>query len=251
MPRTLLDLPAELILYILEAASDSADLFSLILTSPGFASVWRTHAATIAPKVLARSVECYSEAQQLDIACYMPPQKVNTASDLIRHPTFEEAAKFHKRILTGARAIDSLYTCFLADVQFLRPFEHLATAEERQSTKRALYYLWRLVRASSFSPRKAGQCIISLPLNLNIPQFHDTLPLCKILDWVHHNGTSSSRLQKLIMKTHKIYGLMDKVRYAHPQRWLKCCEALWRADAFRLSRRKYWNSVGLETVGPL
>ena len=87
MLRTLLDLPAELILHILEAAGDSADLFSLVLTNPGFSSVWRTHAATIAPKVLARSVDCYSKAQQLDIACYMPPQKVHAASDHIRDPT--------------------------------------------------------------------------------------------------------------------------------------------------------------------
>lgn len=76
MPRSLSDLPAELLLYILEAANDSADLFSLILTTPNFASVWKTLTITISPMGLARSIECYESALELDSACYCPVQQI-------------------------------------------------------------------------------------------------------------------------------------------------------------------------------
>lgn len=104
MATTLLDLPAELIVNILESAPDSHGLFALILTAPAFALVWKPHAFTISHTVLRRSVECYSSARQLDLT-----------STLIFPTLFEQTVQRHKRILATASCVDAFYELFLDD----------------------------------------------------------------------------------------------------------------------------------------
>ena len=65
---SILDLPCELILYILEDGDSTSDLSALIATAPIFRDVWKVHTATMSTKVLSREIGCWLEALELDEA---------------------------------------------------------------------------------------------------------------------------------------------------------------------------------------
>jgi len=253
-PRTLLDLPTELHLYILEAAHDSNDLFSLILTAPNFASVWKLHAASVSAKVLARSIECYPSAIQLDLDIYPLTQQPGFASDLNVASDFYETVQSHRRILEVDRCVNAFHTLFVEDcTRDNWGSYHYESSSEESQRKRALCYVWRLVKTSIYGRQKAGHCPISLPPHLNNPELSDTLATVEIISWVYwvyYDDCSSIHLERLILEAYKIYGPTDKVRCAQLRRWIECCNALWRADAHRLLRQKYWDAIGLKQAEP-
>jgi len=253
MVPTLLDLPAELSLCILEAAHDSNDLFSLILTAPSYASIWKHHTASVSAKVLARSIECYSSARQLDLDLYPVTQQPGFASNLNDASGFHEAVQSHRRILDVDRCVDAFYTLFLEDCTHdsWGSYHYEATIEERQSIKRALYYIWRLVRTSTYGRKKAGDRPVSLPPNLNNPELSDTLATVEIMSWAYNQSSSSIRLKGLISRAHKIYDPTDNVQCAQLKRWQLCCHALWRVDAHRLLRQRLWDAIEMKRAEPV
>jgi hypothetical protein len=255
MPRTLLDLPAEIILHILEAAHDSNDLFSLILTAPIFASIWKLYAASVSTKVLAHTIECYPSARQLDLDVYPLTQQPGLASHVNVASGFYETVQSHRRILEVDRCVDAFYTLFLKDCtrrdDVWGPYYFEANIEERQRFKNAFYYVWRFVKTSTYGPKKAGYCPISLPPNLNNPELSDTLVIVEIMSWMYHHGCSNARLNKLFSRAHKIYGPTDRVQCAQSQRWIMCCHALWEVDAHRLLRQKCWDALEMTRAEPV
>jgi len=252
-PRTLLDLPAELILYMLEAAHNSNDLFSLILTAPIFASIWKLHAHSVSIKVLAHSIECYPSARQLDLDVYPLTQQPGLALYVNLASGFYETVQSHRRILEVDRCVDAFHTLFLEDCthESWGSYYYEAPIEERQRIKNAIYYVWRLVKTSTYGPKRAGHCPISLPLNLNNPESSDTLATVEIMSWMYYHGCSSARLNGLFSRAHKIYGHTDRVQCAQSHRWIMCCHALWEIDVHRRLRQKCWDALEMTRAEPV
>ena len=265
MAPSLNGLPSELLCYILEAANDLADLFSLILTTPLLAAVWKANKSRIFPRVLARSVDCFEVAERLDDIF-----TAGTSPSLLNDACFncEDVMRRYKRILAGSRCIDALYAKFLRDwvkdiaFQGVRRREReiqsvidCATAQERQPSKLALYHLWRLVRISAFSlqpgtRRRKGHHNITLPSRLcDIDQPY-LLAVFEILVWTQRYGPRNP-VNKLLNWAWKIYGPTDKLRIKQPKRWILCSESLWASRIFRRSRRRLWRKLRLNLVEPI
>ena len=265
MSPSLLDLPPELIVHILECAHDLTDLFSLILTNRTFASLWKNHATSISPSVLSRNIDCFESAWANDIACFSANP---TPTD------FKQALQRHQRVLAGARCIDAMYTHFLKDwivdihqeniYDGPMPYEYRPryspTPQERQSTKRAFYYLWRIVRTSSYSLQKTkisynerqlfGRHDIFLSPELDKLERHEILPLCEVIGWVWYYGQMKKHLIKLFKQLYRIYGPMDKARCPQPQRWYLCSQAFWNSASFCRTRQEHWKTINFNAMEP-
>lgn len=229
-PRTLLELPPELILCILEAAHDSNDLFSLILTAPIFASIWKLHAASVSTNVLTHSIECYPSARQLDLVVSPLVQQFGLASNNNVINDFYETVQSHRRILELDRCVDAFHALFLKDCTHDKrdSYYYDASIEKHQRTKIALYYVWHLVKTSTYGSVKASHCPFSLPSDLKNTKFSDTLATVEIMSWMFHSHVycRDPLLQNLFLRAYKIYGHTDRVPQPQSQRWIMCCYAL-------------------------
>lgn len=230
IPPTILDLPHELILIVLEFVDSLSDLAALINTAPIFNHVWKTRTASISAAILPTAIECYPQAFSLEEGLH-PEAPV----------TFEMVLQRHSRIVKAARCVNEVWDLFLPDFAteyFIDSPENsrrLHYREHRHDFKSMLYFMWSVVGASAYKPFKLPADLCS---NLHRLPRRYTLPLCEVTAWLGRNV--STQLKSTIAKMRNIYCPRDRVRYSYQGRWMVCCEELWDSDFFTRWHHDYF-----------
>ena len=227
---TILDLPHELILIVLESVESLSDLAALIKTAPSFNNVWKTRTASISAAILPTAIECYSQALMLEEDLH-PEEPVG----------FEMVLQRHSRIVRAARCANEVWDLFLLDFAteyFTNSPEiirRLHYRNHRHDFKLMLYWMWRVVGASAYKPFKLPADLCS---NLHrLPRGH-LLPLCEVTAWL--GGKLSAQVKNTIAKMRNVYRPRDRVRYSYHDRWMVCCEELWNLDFFTKCHNDYF-----------
>ncbi|KAL8788234.1 MAG: hypothetical protein Q9195_007403 [Heterodermia aff. obscurata] len=244
---TLLDLPVEIVLYILQAADSFSDLKSLILTAPSFNNVWKAYTASISSGVLARNIEGFAQVLKLEETV---------------HPKlaagFEPAIERIKRITSAACLAECAYEGYVFNYSRNTRYKNLFVCcdsgqekfclrdpESRRSFKRSFYWLWLLVITSESKPLVLHQPLDPFPLRRT-----DVLSLCEILWWIVAVYENPPQLS-IFRKAYRIYNVEERVRCPHNRRWELCCITLWKAPRFQQTRREYWSlDLGISVPEP-
>lgn len=251
MPKTIHDLPVELILHVLEEINDSHDLFSIIRALPRFNAVWKTHTASISAQVLARSVEDYDIVKKLDDD--FRKQGPQGATSTGRPTGFEETVERHKRILDVVRQASAFSGLYMKGHNLAGySFGHRAVISDPPSSRRAFYYLWRLVRTSDYGlikkDRGSSYRPFSLPLDFEMPETSDIFAICELIGWVLYSRTTGPDLANQIPTLYNIYDWTNRRRCRQSERWVLCCGGLWDDSTFRTLRHTYWTSIRLSPL---
>lgn len=216
----LINLPAEILLYTFQAVDSVADLKSLILTTPMFRDLWKSHTALISSAVLSRNIECIDEAVKLEEAVY--PRGL--------------AIERHKRIISAASLVSNLYGVFVIE-QRSRKYQFIGSksteSECRWSFKRSFYWLWMLVVTSQYKPFALQPSLDPFPLRRK-----DVLSLCELIIWFSDEAYVA--LYLFIRKACRIYRCKDRIRCAQSRRWQICCGDLWQQAQFEKIRLAHW-----------
>lgn len=220
-PTTILDLPHELILIVFESLQSLSDLGALINTAPIFNNVWRTSTASISTAILPTAIECYPQAFSLEQGLH-PEVPVG----------FEMSLQRHSRIVKAACCANEVWDLFLLDFDLAilhypassKP-QHLT--DHRQDFKSMFYYIWGVVGASTYKPFKLPADLCS---NLHRLPRRYILALCEVIVWLAEKVLT--KFKTTISKMRHIHSPCDHVRYSYQDRWIVCCEALWRSDFF-------------------
>ena len=242
----LLDLPVEIVLYILQAADSLSDLKSLILTAPSFNNVWKVYTASISRGVLGRNIECLDEILKLEEAV---------------HPKlaagFGPALERVKRITSAACLASSAYEDYILNYSRSRFYQNLLVPcgsgreefclrdpESRRSFKRSFYCLWMLVITSEYKPLVPRQPLNPFPLRRR-----DVLSLCELAAWIGRSEFPPP--SSLFRKANSIYNLKDRGACVPNRRWEPCCISLWQQPHFQQMRREHWSlDLGLNITEP-
>ncbi|CAF9938289.1 MAG: hypothetical protein HETSPECPRED_001020 [Heterodermia speciosa] len=242
----LLDLPVEIVLYILQAADSLSDLKSLILTAPSFNNVWKVYTASISRGVLGRNIECLDEILNLEKAVHpklaagfgpaLERVKRITSAACLASSAYEDYIFIYSRI--------SFYQDLLVPCGSGREEFCLRDPENRRSFKRSFYCLWMLVITSEYKPLVPRQPLNPFPL-----QRKDVLSLCELAIWILSHVTPAP--SSLFRKASRIYNLKDHVRCLQNRRWELCCISLWQQPHFGQIRREHWSlDLGLTITEP-
>lgn len=222
----LLDLPPEIVLYILKHL-DVSGLYAAIRSHSIFNSSWKSHNRLISAAVLSNSIESYPEAFQLEQAAH---------SEI---PTdFQAVVRQNKRMMDAARCVSNIYELYLED--YVRPWllsrkHHKLTGKNRRAFKRAFYWYWKAVLTAQYKPFRALK-----PLDQLSPRA--VLSLCELLLWVA--SKSFSCLYGPIARTQRIYGrLYNRPRLSAHRKWQICTDNLWDDPDFKTVRRKAWRKI--------
>ena len=137
----LLDLPNEIVPGFL-AYLDVSALYGARRATRFFNNAWETHASSIVTSVLSRSIECYSEALQLE-------EVYAQRYDHLRG--YEAITAQYKRIYLAAQAVSGVYRRF--KMSYSSSMMLYTSGQEdphsRKAYKRALYWFWRFSHAGS------------------------------------------------------------------------------------------------------
>ncbi|KAG7005303.1 hypothetical protein G7Y79_00020g048310 [Physcia stellaris] len=238
------DLPVELILAILENL-DLSDLYSAIRAAPIFNRVWRLHTASISAASLARSIECYPEALQLD-----------QALQSTTFHRFESPLKRHNRLVLATKCVSAAYQTFLQDYlkeyrlggrfRFYEFYED--NEEDRMAFKRAFYWFWRLALSETYRPtthrRPNGtnpyeSSQLSKPLDF--PRRCTVFFVWGLLAYIRREAYRC--LFVVLSKVQRVYGKgEDRQRQSIQWRWQNYSEQLWNDPGFVALRKKYWEN---------
>ena len=243
----LVDLPAELILAILENL-ELSDLYSTIRAAQIFNNVWKSHTAPISAASLARSIECYPEALQLE-----------KAMQRRTFHRFELPLKRHKRLVLAAKCVSAAYETFLQDYlkeptlggrfHFHEFYED--NEEDRVAFKRAFYWFWRLALSATYRPSKdrrpngtAPYEASELPKPLDFPRRCTVFFVWGLLAYIRREAYGC--LSVVLSNLQQIYGKGDDgPRWKIHWRWQRYSEQLWQDPDFAALRRKYWENDAL------
>lgn len=219
---TLLDLPYELVLSILQNLA-LPELYSAIKSHSIFNNIWKSHTSTISTAALSKSIECFPEAMHLAHAA-LPRRPIN----------FEGAVEKHKRIVDAATCVSDMCDAYLHDVLAYDPdqFHYPGT---RRACIRAYYWLWTAVLTSQYKPFRAAKSMDRLPPRA-------MLTLCDIFIWIPVQAYAC--VYSPIARARQIYPpLSSHPRLAQHRRWQICCQELWYHSDFRADRQKAWSQI--------
>lgn len=238
------DLPAELILYILKNL-DLSDLYAAIRAARVFNSVWRLHTATISAASLTRSIECYPEALQLEEA--VTRRKFHKPEQLL---------KKHNRLVRAAKCVSVAYEIFLQD--YLKEYRlggrfrfhefYEDNKQDRVAFKRAFYWFWRLALTASYQASKRRTVTLTAsynPIVLRKPlEFPRRCPVFFVWGLLAYIRREAYRcLYVVLSKIQRIYGKgFDGPRRSIHWIWQNYSEQLWNDWDFAVLRRKYWEN---------
>ena len=224
---SILDLPHELIVLVLELTSSVPDLAALIGTAPIFNNVWKLRTASISEAVLSKDIECYPQALLLENTFHPEP--------LVG---FEMTVQRHSRLVKAARCADEAWKLLLSDFTGRTSYQKIPYPihdSDRPMLKEVFYWLWRVVGTATYRPFRFPA---DLKENLDQLSRWHILPLCELTVWFA--GRLNARLKRTTAKMRNTHLPRDRTRYAYHCRWVDCCEQLWRLGRFTDRRNDHY-----------